>query len=169
MYASTAIALFAVAAVARPQQASSLLPREIMETMTLGQAQKMCGADQAVTCCTQDVDGSNMNPEKADGFLANLFGNVLGGDASSLLGQCSAIDVPGMLRTTLAREPILIHLSSHWRNRHPQEEVQRRCRMLRQVPVSRCEYSQSPGGRNRSPLTCISPADLSTSAYPASP
>ncbi|EQL01354.1 Hydrophobin, fungi [Ophiocordyceps sinensis CO18] len=86
MYASTIVALFAVAVVARPQAASSLLPRDFMSTMTFREAQDLCGSNMEVSCCNKDDNTSSQNSKENDGPLSKLLpdANVLGGECLKL-------------------------------------------------------------------------------------
>ncbi|KJZ74696.1 hypothetical protein HIM_05813 [Hirsutella minnesotensis 3608] len=99
-----AVALLVAAAVALPDKASKLLPREQLQSMTLGEASGICGTRQQVKCCNHDKSHARPDTARHNGLLSNLLGGLLGGDDLGLVGHCSALDVTVIGATDLLKK-----------------------------------------------------------------
>lgn len=82
--------LFFAALAAAVPQPPTLIPREVMTSMTVGEANDLCAAQQ-VHCCRDEAASENEN--HSNGLLAGVATGVLGGNGVSVLGVCSPLDV----------------------------------------------------------------------------
>ncbi|KAJ6782682.1 hypothetical protein PWT90_02444 [Aphanocladium album] len=84
--------ILATIVAARVQDAKAgLISREVLSSMTLGQANDVCGGKQTVHCCNDEAEKHSKNDSK--GILSGLLNGILGNDGLYLSGQCAPIDV----------------------------------------------------------------------------
>ncbi|KAH8173697.1 fungal hydrophobin domain-containing protein [Sarocladium implicatum] len=69
---------------------SSLVPRQVLSSMSVKDAQALCGNDQTISCCNSVKQGDNVS--QSSGVLSGVLNGLLA-DGVDVNAQCSKIDV----------------------------------------------------------------------------
>ncbi|KAH8168672.1 fungal hydrophobin domain-containing protein [Sarocladium implicatum] len=111
MHALTILTVLAASVVARPEKARiqsegvvDLIPRQVLNDMTVEQAAASCGDNGTISCCNKVKQGDTIS--ESNGILSGLLNNALA-DGLTLADQCSKISVSTNTHTVIGVQDLL--------------------------------------------------------------
>ena len=132
---------------------SSLVPRQVLSSMTVKDAQALCGNDQTISCCNSVKQGDNIN--QSSGVLSGVLNGLLA-DGVEVNAECSKIDVAVrkyLLTPTSSIASITNTTNSHWCPGSPQRPVHQQRGLLPEHRVRGREYFSSHPPQHLSNIT----------------